>query len=151
MAQWWGGKAAERWPRWGVRIDGVRVRRRGEWAGFVHGRAPVGGGVVPLAAEHLRREVLGAAAQRGRALVGRSLGGEAEVEQLEVALAVEQQVLGAHVAVHLGGARGATVGGRGQAERGCSGAGGGRGGRRGGERTTPASCTASRALSTQAA
>ena len=112
MGQWWEGKLRN--AALGVRIEGVRVRRRGEGGGFVHGRAagraPVGGGAVPLAAEHLRREVLGAAAQRGRALVGRRLGGEAEVEQLEVALAVEQQVLGAHVAVHLGGAMGAAVG-----------------------------------------
>ena len=81
---------------------------------------------MPLAADDLGREVLGAAAQRRRALVGRRLGREAEVEQLDVTRRVEQQVLGPHVAVHLRRRRERARWGRrwgGAEERGSGGAG----------------------------
>ena len=82
----------------------ARVRRQDADA------PPIGAEGVAFVQDDLRREVLGRAAQRPRAV--RHDLGEAEVDHLEVALAVEQQVLRFQVAVdHL--ARGDGVGARG--------------------------------------
>ena len=58
---------------------------------------PVDAETVPLDEDHLGREVLGRAAERPRA-VGEHLG-EAKVDELEVAVGVEQQILRLEVAV----------------------------------------------------
>ena len=60
-------------------------------------RPPVDGLAVALGLDDLGREVLGRAAERPRAVLDQL--GEAEVDDLQVALAVEQQVLGLEVAV----------------------------------------------------
>eukprot|EP00962_Isochrysis_galbana_P035958 scaffold12360_cov109-Isochrysis_galbana.AAC.11 len=80
-----------------VRVRGD-VRSRIRAAAFNPHRPPVERLAMPRVQDHLRRQIIRRAAEGEGALSGCQPLGEAEVDELDVALGVEQQVLGLEVA-----------------------------------------------------